>query len=378
MIKYFALIIISWVLVLSTANAQVYQMGNTSAYGWYKLGTVSLAQGGYDATFRLVGGHGYNAAIDQNSEAFIHFRTSNSAANYQGFYGAVTFYNTGIMRLVEGVRFVQLSQSSWEVYASLAQYAGYGCFLHFLSSSGTWTNSFQSVSSAPAGKDATEAYFGNSKFIQFKPMGINTQTPITPLTIFNNAGQGHLTLQSNDQAATSSRTDIDFQVADKNQLMSRISGYYENSQNGGYGGLKFYTNYAGAMSERLTINALGKIGIGSANPQETLSVNGTVLAKKVRVSQAAADWPDYVFDSAYQLPSLESVSTFIKEKNHLPEMPSASTIEKDGHDLGEVQKLLLKKMEEMTLYMIEQANAIKELRAENKVLRQEINQLQDK
>ncbi|MEX6688861.1 hypothetical protein QTN47_15240 [Danxiaibacter flavus] len=99
--------------------------------------------------------------------------------------------------------------------------------------------------------------------------------------------------------------------------------------------------------------AVGKVGIGTTSPTEKLSVNGTVLAKKVRVSQAAADWPDYVFDSSYELPSLVSVSSFVKENKHLPEMPSALTIEKDGHDLGEVQKLLLKKVEELTLYVIE-------------------------
>ena len=95
------------------------------------------------------------------------------------------------------------------------------------------------------------------------------------------------------------------------------------------------------------------MGIGTISPVEKLSVDGNILAKKVRVSVASTDWPDYVFDSSYNLLSLDAVSSFIKENKHLPEMPSSLTVEKDGHDLGEVQKLLLKKVEELTLYVIE-------------------------
>ncbi|MBN9300143.1 MAG: hypothetical protein J0I41_24305 [Filimonas sp.] len=113
----------------------------------------------------------------------------------------------------------------------------------------------------------------------------------------------------------------------------------------------------------------GNVGIGTTNPTQKLSVDGTILAKKVKVSQASADWPDYVFDSSYQLPSLDSVSSFIQLNKHLPDMPSAVVVEKDGHDLGEVQKLLLKKMEEMTLYMIE-------LKKENKILANKVDSQQ--
>lgn len=122
-------------------------------------------------------------------------------------------------------------------------------------------------------------------------------------------------------------------------------------------------------NERMRISKYGNIGIGTTNPSQKLAVNGTILAKKVKVSQAATDWPDYVFDSSYQLPSLDSVSSFIQVNKHLPDMPSAAIVEKGGHDLGEVQKLLLKKLEELTLYAIEQNKTISELKSEIKELK---------
>lgn len=104
----------------------------------------------------------------------------------------------------------------------------------------------------------------------------------------------------------------------------------------------------------------GKVGINTTTPSEQLSVNGNIRSKKVIVTQTG--WPDYVFDSSYQLPSLESVASFVQANKHLPDMPSAATVEKDGHDVGEVQKQLLKKVEELTLYVIE-------LKKENEILK---------
>lgn len=102
----------------------------------------------------------------------------------------------------------------------------------------------------------------------------------------------------------------------------------------------------------------GNVSIGTAfSKGYKLAVNGPAIFTKAVVKNYS-NWPDYVFDSSYQLPSLDSVSTFIQANKHLPDMPSTATVEKDGHDLGEVQKLLLKKVEELTLYVIEQNKVI--------------------
>ncbi|RXK82892.1 hypothetical protein [Filimonas effusa] len=95
------------------------------------------------------------------------------------------------------------------------------------------------------------------------------------------------------------------------------------------------------------------VGIGTVTPGAyRLAVEGTVGARKVKVTQEV--WADYVFDSSYQLPSLSHVESFIKENKHLPEVPSAAEVKKEGLDLGDNQVLLLKKIEELTLYIIQQ------------------------
>lgn len=96
----------------------------------------------------------------------------------------------------------------------------------------------------------------------------------------------------------------------------------------------------------------GKVGIGTTTPQATLAVNGDLFAKKIKVTQEG--WPDYVFDPAYTLPSLGQLENFIKEHQHLPEIPSAKEVSEQGLDLGQNQANLLRKIEELTLYMIDQ------------------------
>ncbi len=100
------------------------------------------------------------------------------------------------------------------------------------------------------------------------------------------------------------------------------------------------------------------IGIGT---EETgsfkLAVDGSIGARGVHVTNANP-WPDYVFADDYDLPSLNSVKEYINKEKHLSEIPSAKEIEKNGHDLGEMDAKLLKKIEELTLYTIKQQELI--------------------
>ena len=98
----------------------------------------------------------------------------------------------------------------------------------------------------------------------------------------------------------------------------------------------------------------GNIGIGAENNSvHKLAVNGSAIFKKVIVKNATP-WPDYVFDSSYRLTSLHQIEKFIQTNKHLPEVPSAAEVKKEGLDLGDNQVVLLKKIEELTLYIIEQ------------------------
>ncbi|MEN5195889.1 hypothetical protein [Sphingobacterium faecium] len=97
----------------------------------------------------------------------------------------------------------------------------------------------------------------------------------------------------------------------------------------------------------------GNVGIGTDVPKEKLSVNGNIRAHEIKVESTAATWPDYVFKDDYQLTSLKDVEKFIQSNGHLPDVPKAELVEKEGYSLNEMDKILLKKVEELTLYILE-------------------------
>lgn len=106
----------------------------------------------------------------------------------------------------------------------------------------------------------------------------------------------------------------------------------------------------------------GRMGINTeVLPGQELSVNGVIGCKKVVVT-LDADWPDYVFDEDYQLPQLSEIESFVKKNKHLPGVPSAKEIKENGQDLGEMNTILLQKIEELTLLMIEQQKEIDALK----------------
>jgi hypothetical protein len=86
--------------------------------------------------------------------------------------------------------------------------------------------------------------------------------------------------------------------------------------------------------------------------RSSLAVNGSIKAKRLTLSPS--DWPDYVFDSSYWLPALPEVENYIRQQHHLPGIASATEVRKDGVDVGDNQAVLLRKIEELTLYTIGQ------------------------
>lgn len=108
---------------------------------------------------------------------------------------------------------------------------------------------------------------------------------------------------------------------------------------------------------RMTVAVDGNVGIGTTAPNEKLTVNGTIYGKEVKVDLNVPA-PDYVFEKDYNLPSLEEIQGYIDQHKHLPEVPSAKEIEIKGINVGEMNMILLKKVEELTLYLLEQNNKL--------------------
>jgi hypothetical protein len=105
--------------------------------------------------------------------------------------------------------------------------------------------------------------------------------------------------------------------------------------------------------QRMTIAVSGAVGMGTSTPQTNarLAVNGTIYAQKIEAIQTG--WPDYVFEPGYSLMPLPNLQRYIQQHRRLPGVPSAKDAADSGVDLGDNQALLLQKVEELTLYLIE-------------------------
>jgi len=118
----------------------------------------------------------------------------------------------------------------------------------------------------------------------------------------------------------------------------------------------------------------GKVGIKTASPGDyDLAVNGKIRTKEVKVE--AANWPDYVFEERYRFMPLSELKKFIETNKHLPEMPSAKEVEAEGVNLGELNKLLVKKIEELTLMVIDQHEQSKKQTKQINQLKLEVAEL---
>ena len=132
-----------------------------------------------------------------------------------------------------------------------------------------------------------------------------------------------------------------------------------------WGGMKFFTN----GTPRLSITNDGKVSIGTTDvdntPNVLLTVKGSIHVREV-VVDLNAPIADYVFKSTYKLMPLNQVEQYVKTNSHLPEIPSAAEVSKNGLSMGEMQNKLLQKVEELTLYVIEQQKRIEMLEKSQK------------
>lgn len=142
--------------------------------------------------------------------------------------------------------------------------------------------------------------------------------------------------------------------------------------------LGFFWNDGTSYYDYFTITTAGNVGIGTTNPGSfKLAVEGKIYGKEVQVALNNPG-PDYVFEPTYNLPTLAETEAYIKANKHLPEVPSAKEMEANGINLGEMNMLLLKKIEELTLYVIEIRRENEDVRNENRIMKMDIEKLKKK
>ncbi|MFT3868480.1 MAG: hypothetical protein QM715_08280 [Nibricoccus sp.] len=123
-------------------------------------------------------------------------------------------------------------------------------------------------------------------------------------------------------------------------------------------------------TERVYLAASGNVGIGTTSPTEKLSVNGKIRAKEVVVE--TTNWSDCVFAKDYKLAPLSEVEQHIEQQGHLPGVPSAKEVAANGVSVGNMQAILLGKIEELTLHVIAQEKRVQTLESENVRLQQKL------
>ncbi|WP_159451689.1 hypothetical protein [Pedobacter africanus] len=196
-------------------------------------------------------------------------------------------------------------------------------------------SSYHSLSSNHSGfglyNSTTNAYSFHVTSNDF--FGIGTSTPSRKLDVNGGINATGYYLKNSGSS--------DYPGSYLHRLRAEDGNFYVDGDVGG-------STYAPA----LTVHRLGNVGIGTADMRGyKLAVNGKVRAQEIKVE--TANWPDYVFAKDYSLPTLQETEKHIKDKGHLPGIPSAAEVKANGIDLGEMNAKLLQKIEELTLHLIE-------------------------
>ncbi|SEB80957.1 hypothetical protein SAMN04489761_1837 [Tenacibaculum sp. MAR_2009_124] len=191
-------------------------------------------------------------------------------------------------------------------------------------------------------------------------------------------GPSHkLSVSSSDNSVMELSSDTSGTWMDfENKAASAGSRIWSIGHNGRGGAFGIYQR-DNTNEYRLYITNDGKVGIGTNNPKGfQLGVNGKVAATEVKVA-TYSNWSDFVFYDNYQLPTLKEVEAHIQENGHLKDIPSAEEVEKDGFFLGEMDAKLLQKIEELTLYTIQQEKKIESLQEQNSKIESQQKQIDD-
>ena len=205
----------------------------------------------------------------------------------------------------------------------------------------------------------TQVNFAQNIFPDTGNTGVGTLSPLAKFEVRN----GDILVKNLSNTNNNSAIMIGQSIVDGNHTTfgTSIRTVVQSGGSNVYG-MQFFTqeSYQTGQTEKVRILGNGNVGIGTLSPDEKLTVKGKIHTQEVRVDLTGSLVPDYVFKNDYKLRTLEEVDNYVKEHSHLPEIPSAKEIEKNGLMLAEMNMNLLKKIEELTLYVIEQNKIIQE------------------
>ena len=141
---------------------------------------------------------------------------------------------------------------------------------------------------------------------------------------------------------------------------------------------RWVTDYCNHTNDIYNLPTTGNVGIGTSQIPSgyKLAVNGKIICEEVKVKLHTA-WPDFVFRPEYKLMSLDELKKFISINNHLPDIPTRAQVEQDGNSVGDMQSKLLQKIEELTLYVLEQNEMLKMLQKHNNELIKKVSDLSE-
>ena len=355
-------------------------------------GTNSLGISHTDGTIKIgtyVGGLGVGGYFGTISNHPLYFMTANGAAQ-------MTLLQSGNVGIGTATPSSKLEVKSNATSAGLSvTQSGSGLGGYFYSSGGSAIYGYNSSFSQPV------AFFsGVNALAAMGKVGIGITTPTSPLSFAQTGGDkinfyeeatnqmygmgigtGTLQIYTPNTGARniafgsgSSATFVQSMNLGNTgalQIEGANAGYiFKDRTDNTYGGWNWYANGGVASLYRyssggnlLSIDAGGNMNLGATRNAAgyKLSVGGKIIAEEVRVN-LQANWPDYVFASNYNLRTLPELESFIKANNHLPNIPAAAEVEKSGIAIGEMQTKMMEKIEELSLYIIEQNKTIELLK----------------
>ena len=352
---------------LQKTNAQNWKIGGNIVSSDTALGT----QNNY--TLNLITNNATRMSIVKNGRITIGTTTSNKAkittdgtvGNTMALFGN-TLHGISLVNDIPTIGFNNYYNSGWKTLNN-----GYSGWIAVDNNVGN-----MQFATCPSGvADALVSPSVRMVILQNGNVGIGTSSPSSLLHVAGNETlAGNLTFTAGTQSIQfanpgASPAPMMYMFSSGTTNTSRM--VIAHSPGFPTWGLQYSDNgdqfdFLGAGTSRMAINlSNGNVGIGVPSPAYKLEVCGTIRAKEVRVETG---WCDYVFEKDYKLRSIDELEKFISDNKHLPGIAPASEVEKEGLKVAEMNKAMMEKIEELTLYVIQ-------LSKDNKKLQEEVDAL---